>query len=165
MGSFAAPALYEGVRVATGAQSGRDAAVRSVGHYTGFFPDTGDFQAERLVGGYGAVANRLIEKKAFKAMGIRGPRTCIRTIGDVLDHATYWGATAVEVWDHRSDPELAARHATRIQYGMDYGLVGTRKYQPADMVLKKILPYAGQKLIRKFMRSAGIKMPSFNLGG
>jgi hypothetical protein len=167
IGAFAAPAIYRGSRVWEGTESVQDAGYNIAAAYTGYHPGLKNFSANRLVVGYGAAVNRMIEKKIFKALRIRGPRTRLETVGDALDHLTYFGKTFVEVWENKDNPSIAVNEAMKTQYGMDYTqpAVGLAPWQPLDMLTEKIAPYVAQKYVRKFLRASGMKLPSMKLLG
>jgi len=134
--------------------------VHSILDYAAFNVNTGLIDTSFLVRGYGPVINRVAEKKVFKVLGVRGPRTRLSTVGDMLDHLTYFGPTAMKIYEHREHPERATAEAIVIQYGVNMRKTGMAAYDPIYMVKNKWGPYLLQKYARKFMRKAGI-----NFGG
>ena len=133
--------------------------------YSGFNIENKTFTPEMLINGYGGAGGRVIEKKIFKFLGVKGPRTQISNIGDLMDHGTYWGKTVVEVLENIDNPTVAHQQAYKTQFGIDLTKSGFDAIQYQDMLFEKILPYVAQKKIRQVLRGAGIKFPSMNLGG
>lgn len=123
--------------------------------YSSLTPD-GEMKGYRLIEGYGGAVNRAIEKKVFQLAKVRGPRSKIKTVGDVLDYVTYFGSTAKIVWDYRDDPKRAIKYAYLKQNGINLFYKGKRAYQPQDMFYEKVGPYVAQKWLRKGLRKAGI---------
>lgn len=117
--------------------------------YTGLNPDTGEFVPEDMVTGYAGSINRGIEKGFFKFIGIKGPRTEINTMGDVLDWGTYFGKSSMRAYE-RKDNMLGAHNAWyKVQYGVNLYQWGFDAYEPMEMITDKIVPYVVQKKLRQ----------------
>lgn len=157
--SIGGPALNYGLKAYYEGGAAKDNALAwAASVYSGYDYNTGTFEAKKLVAGYGGAINRAIEKKGFKMLRIRGPRSTIKTPGDILDYMTYFGATAMEVYQNKDNPVIANQKAFEIQNGID--LSSTSPYNPTRMLSDKIVPYVAQKYIRKVLRRANI-----NFGG
>lgn len=129
--------------------------------YTGLDPVTGQFDAKMMLRGYGGAVNRVIEKKTYKALHIKGPRSQISTVGDVLDYLSYYGKSAADLYAHKDNKSEAAALVLRNLNGMDYRLDDpVAGYALKDKVYNSMGPYIAQKMIRKGLRRAGI-----NFGG
>lgn len=129
--------------------------------YIGYDVIDGTLHLEDLVRGYGGSLNRkFLEKNVMKFLHIKGPRSKLETVGDMLDYVTYFGKTAFDVIDNKDNPQEAARAAYQTQYGVDLSQSGFSAWQPFDMLAYKLGPYALQKYIRKI-----IKIPNFKLTG
>lgn len=159
--SIGGPAVY---RVASYMEDGNinhlKGAIPEI--YTGYNPVMKIFEPKSLAWGYGGGVSRVAEKKLFRMMGIRGPRSTVQNLGDVIDYVSYFGKTAVEFYENRADMPEAIRQAYKTQYGIDLGAQnGLAAVQPLDMITEKWGPYVLQKYVRKILRGAGVKMPSF----
>lgn len=162
MGAIGANAIFRAAQV-MGGRPALDAGKDLIASYTSYNPTTNAINIDDLANGYGPALMRAGEKKAFQFLGIKGPRTGVKNIGDAIDYLTYFGKTGIEVWENRANPEEAARQAIITQYGVDMGQNGLGAFQPLDMITDKIAPYVLQKFIRKGLRAANIKMPK--IGG
>lgn len=131
-----------------------------VSSYTGFRPSDGQLDLPMLVRGYGGGINRVIEKKALKALGIRGPPSKIKTAGHALDLISYYGKTARDIYIHRDNPALAAAAASKNLNGIDPRYPGWASYQPKDKLVNSVGPYIVQKMVRKGLKRFGV-----NFGG
>lgn len=133
--------------------------------YTGYNPVLKQMIPKSLAWGYGGAVSRVVEKKVFKALGIRAPRTKMENLGDVIDYVSYFGKTAMEFYENKDNMPEAIRQGYKTQYGIDLGAQnGLEAVQPLDMITEKWAPYVFQKYIRKILRGAGVKMPSFKFG-
>ncbi len=154
--SIAAPAIH---KAAIYAETGDINALKSItGFYTGWDAQTGNFQMNDMVRGYGGAGFRVFEKKLFKAVGVRPPRTQMKTIGDVLDYVTYFGQTALDVYNNRASPREAIRLAHLDQNGVDLARPGWQALQPMVPITTKLAPYIIQKKVMKMLRKSGINL-------
>lgn len=132
-------------------------------NYSGF--DTEGVEPWRSVGlakGYGGGVMSVVEKKVFRALRVRGPRTKMETFGDALDYLTYFGVTAQKVYENRGDNREAHRQAYKTQFGIDLqGSDWATTVVPLESITQKWVPYLAQKYARKLLRAGNIKMPSF----
>jgi len=164
IGAFSAAGIHHGLQAyQTGEMSWVKSGITSA--YTAYDPVNKKIVPKELIKGYGPSVIRAFEKKLFKAFGVQGPRTQISTVGDVIDMTTYFGKTAMEVYENRADPAEAARQAIITQYGIDMRAEPTKSVKLLDIATEKWLPYIAQKKVRQVLRGAGIKIPSFKLGG
>jgi len=124
-------------------------------HYSGLDITDGTVHPAELIKGYGGSINRIAEKKLFKMVGVKAPRSQIKTVGDALDYLTYFGNTGFAVWGNRFNPGAASVAAYKAQFGVDLGAAGTDAYQPMEMITKKWAPYILQKKIRKLLNIKG----------
>lgn len=127
--------------------------------YLGYDFITKTTQFPDLIKGYGGSLNRqFIEKKLNKMLGVRPPRSKIETVGDVLDYVSYFGKTAIEVYENRADPAEAFRVGYKTQYGVDLNGENYAAWQPQDMIMEKLVPYWIQKKLRKIVKIPKMKI-------
>jgi hypothetical protein len=116
----------------------------------------GQLHPDWLVRGYGGAVNQAIRKKAYKAIGIKGPRTNAKSWGDFADLASYYGMSVIDAAKAQKagvGPRQVHRNFYYYQHGVDLMQHGYDAYRPWDMIKYKDVPYIAQKLIRRLFKN------------
>lgn len=120
--------------------------------YTGYNIQAKNWKAGRLARGWTAPATRYIEKKGYKAIGIREPRLKIDTLNDVLNLATYHGGGIIQALPQTS-PRGQWQEYSRVAYGNNLQYNDTRCVDLRSWFFKKQLPYiANKKIIQPVLK-------------
>ena len=117
-------------------------------NYLAFDPSTGEIDIANLTKGWGGTVNRALEKKGFKMLGIKGPRSNLDTAGDIADHIAYYMST---YFAQKEATDMYTKHsnAYHAMNGIDLTQDGWDAWQPEKMFEQKITPYVIQKFVRK----------------
>lgn len=130
---------------------------KDMGEFTAGFPADyvginfrdNEMRLQNLVRGYAGSAIRAGEKKAYKFLGIKGPRSEVKSLNDVIDYLTYHGAAGWKAYENRGDLEQANRTFYKTHFGVDLTGDDWGCIQPEDMIWEKEVPYILVKKIRQ----------------
>lgn len=121
--------------------------------YMGIDPVAGALELEHIVRGFGASITRAGEKAVYKFLGIKGPRSEVKSLNDVIDYCTYHGAAIAHAYENKDNIREANKQFYKTHFGIDLGEIGVGgsldDIQLESMIWEKEVPYIVIKKIRQ----------------